>query len=83
MHVHVTQSDGEAKFWLEPAVEVALNQGRSPRQISDAFVLVQSHREEIIAAKAPGLKTRRASAPKKSPAPTRCFQSDLTGRLAW
>ena len=48
MHVHVTHSDGEAKFWLEPAIEIAVNQGLSPKQVSEALALVQSHREEII-----------------------------------
>ena len=48
MHVHVTHSDVEAKFWLEPAIEIAVNQGLSPKQVSEAFALVQSHREEII-----------------------------------
>jgi len=27
MHVHVYHADGEAKFWLEPAVEVVANYG--------------------------------------------------------
>ena len=48
MHVHVTPSDGEAKFWLEPAIEITVNQGLSPKRVSEAFALVQSHREEII-----------------------------------
>jgi len=25
MHVHVTSGDGEAKFWLEPDIELAKN----------------------------------------------------------
>jgi hypothetical protein len=27
MHVHVLSPDGEAKFWLEPVIELALNKG--------------------------------------------------------
>ena len=27
MHVHVAHTDGEAKFWLEPTIELAMNQG--------------------------------------------------------
>ena len=27
MHVHVYHANGEAKFWLEPTVEVAANYG--------------------------------------------------------
>jgi Domain of unknown function (DUF4160) len=48
MHVHVTHTDGEAKFWLEPEIEFALNQGLSNRQLAQALALVQSHREEIV-----------------------------------
>ncbi|HYR28699.1 MAG TPA: DUF4160 domain-containing protein, partial [Thermoanaerobaculia bacterium] len=27
MHVHVFSADGEAKFWLEPAIELAESKG--------------------------------------------------------
>lgn len=47
MHVHVTHTDGEAKFWLEPQIELALNQGLSQKQISEALALVHAHHEEI------------------------------------
>lgn len=47
MHVHVTHTDGEAKFWLEPSIEIALNQGLSQKQVGEALSLVHAHREEI------------------------------------
>lgn len=47
MHIHVTHTDGEAKFWLEPQIELAMNQGLSQRQIGEALSLVQLHYEEI------------------------------------
>jgi hypothetical protein len=47
MHVHVTHTCGEAKFWLEPQIELAMNQGLSKKQISEALLLVQDHFEEI------------------------------------
>jgi hypothetical protein len=47
MHVHVTHTDGEAKFWMEPTIELSLNQGLSQKQIAHALTLVQSHSEEI------------------------------------
>ncbi len=31
LHVHVTCADGEAKFWLEPALELTQNYGLSDR----------------------------------------------------
>jgi hypothetical protein len=48
MHIHVTHTDGEAKFWLEPQIELAMNQGLSKKQINEASLLVQDHYEEII-----------------------------------
>ena len=48
MHVHVTHADGEAKFWIEPEIEVAMNQGLSQKQVNDALALVRTHREEIV-----------------------------------
>lgn len=47
MHVHVTHTDGEAKFWLEPKIELALNQGLSQKQVNEALALVHTHHEEI------------------------------------
>ena len=47
MHVHVTHTDGEAKFWMTPNIEIAVNQGLSQKQLSDALALVHSHRKEI------------------------------------
>jgi len=47
MHVHVAHTDGEAKFWLEPQIELALNQGLSKKQINEVLLMVQDHYEEI------------------------------------
>lgn len=47
MHIHVSHTDGEAKFWLEPKVELAMNQGLSQKQIGEALDLVKHHFEEI------------------------------------
>ncbi len=44
MHVHVSCADGEAKFWLEPAVALAQNHGLSDRQIRDAQI--EAHLDE-------------------------------------
>jgi hypothetical protein len=46
MHVHVTCPDGEAKFWLEPAIGVAQNHGLSERQVKEAQALVEAHADE-------------------------------------
>lgn len=48
IHIHVAHTDGEAKFWLEPKIELAINQGLSSKQLSEALLLVQQHHEEIL-----------------------------------
>ena len=47
MHVHVSHTDGEAKFWLVPKIELASQQGLSPRQLSEALILITDHQKEI------------------------------------
>ncbi|NOT84378.1 MAG: DUF4160 domain-containing protein [Methylococcaceae bacterium] len=47
MHVHVLHSDGEAKFWLEPSIELAQNFGLSARELKEAEGLVRLHKQEI------------------------------------
>jgi hypothetical protein len=47
MHVHVQSASGEAKFWLEPEVEMAQNYGLNTRQINAALRLVKAHEDEI------------------------------------
>jgi hypothetical protein len=47
MHVHVQGQNGEAKFWLEPRIELALSAGLSRRDITEALRLVQEH-EHVI-----------------------------------
>ena len=49
-HVHVHHADGEAKFWLEPKVELARNHGMSSRRLTNALDLVRRHEREISAA---------------------------------
>ncbi|MDI1297768.1 DUF4160 domain-containing protein [Methylotenera sp.] len=48
IHIHVTHTDGEAKFWLKPAVELAMNEGLNSKQINEALTLVKSHEKEIL-----------------------------------
>jgi hypothetical protein len=47
MHIHVSHTDGEAKYWLEPEIELAMNQGLSQTQLREALSLVKEHQEEI------------------------------------
>jgi Domain of unknown function (DUF4160) len=47
MHVHVHATAGEAKFWLEPRIELARNYGLSMRQVNAALRLIQEHEDDI------------------------------------
>lgn len=46
-HVHVQHAEGEAKFWLEPAIEVEGNYGLKPRHLAEALELVEEHADEF------------------------------------
>lgn len=43
IHVHVAHPDGEAKFWLTPAVALAVNAGLSATQLKQAQAVVEAH----------------------------------------
>ena len=47
MHVHVYCSDGEAKFWVEPEVNLARNHGLSRAQIAELTKVVEDRKDEI------------------------------------
>lgn len=47
MHVHVTSAAGEAKYWLEPKIELALNYGLNARHLKVVEKLVIEHENEI------------------------------------
>lgn len=47
MHVHVSHSNGEAKFWLLPEIALAQNYGLSRQLLHEAEELVRDHEKEI------------------------------------
>jgi hypothetical protein len=49
-HVHVSCADGEAKFWLDPVVELARNYGLSQVQIGEMQKIVEDRKDELIRA---------------------------------
>jgi hypothetical protein len=49
-YVQVYCSDGEAKFWLEPAVSLAENSGLRPKQLREAQDIIEERRDEITGA---------------------------------
>ena len=50
MHIHVTSEDGEAKFWIEPIISLAVHYGLSPRQLREIQTIVEERKNEIIKA---------------------------------
>lgn len=49
MHVHVICGDGEAKFWLEPDLELAKNYRLSRQQLKQIEDIIEVHQDEFIA----------------------------------
>jgi hypothetical protein len=50
MHIHVYSPDGEAKFWMEPVIELAKNYGLSKKDLGATQTLIEEHADEIRAA---------------------------------
>jgi Domain of unknown function (DUF4160) len=46
-HVHVQHADGEAKFWIEPTVELFANYGLKLQQVAEAQKLIEEHIDDI------------------------------------
>ena len=47
MHVHVYCGDGEAKYWLEPEIELARNYRLSRAQLRQIEQLIEEHYDEL------------------------------------
>jgi hypothetical protein len=50
IHIHITREDGEAKFWIEPIVSLAVYHGLNPRKLNEIQRIVEDHKDEIIEA---------------------------------
>jgi hypothetical protein len=47
VHVHVEKDNVEAKFWLNPEVQVAYNDGYDARTLRELLGIVESNRDRI------------------------------------
>jgi hypothetical protein len=47
MHVHIISADGEAKFWLEPKIELARNFRLSAAQLKEIEGVIEAHADEF------------------------------------
>ncbi|WP_092116823.1 DUF4160 domain-containing protein [Desulfonatronum thiosulfatophilum] len=46
-HVHVRSPDGEAKFWLEPVIELAINHRFPQRELKELELIIEDKADEI------------------------------------
>jgi uncharacterized protein DUF4160 len=47
-HVHVYCGSGEAKFWLEPDIELAENSGLTRKQLAEVRGIINERKDEIV-----------------------------------
>ena len=50
IHVHVYCADGEAKFWLEPEIELARNHRLTRKQLKQSEQIIEERYDELIGA---------------------------------
>lgn len=50
IHIHMTCEDGEAKFWLEPLVSLAVYHGLNPKKLTEIQRIVEERKDEITEA---------------------------------
>ncbi len=46
-HIHVSHPTGEAKFWLDPDIELAANYGLTAQRVAKVVRLIEEHEDEI------------------------------------
>ena len=47
LHIHVQSADGEAKFWVEPRIELARNHGLSDQDLRRVEQVIEEREQEI------------------------------------
>ena len=47
MHIHVEKGDNDAKFWLEPTIELAENFGFNSKEIRKITKMVETYGNEF------------------------------------
>jgi hypothetical protein len=50
LHVHVHGTRGEAKFWIEPTLELAQNYGLTAKNVATAIRFIREHEDGIRSA---------------------------------
>jgi hypothetical protein len=47
VHIHVTCEHGEAKFWLQPIISLALYSKLSSQMLNEIQEIIEEHKDEI------------------------------------
>ena len=47
-HVHIQSGSGEAKFWMDPTIEIAHNYGLAEHEINEVQKIIEAHKQEIL-----------------------------------
>jgi Domain of unknown function (DUF4160) len=47
LHIHVQSAEGEAKFWIDPTIELARNYGLSPQDLRRVKRVIDEREQEI------------------------------------
>ena len=49
-HIHIYSPDGEAKFWIEPSVELSVHKGLKKSELKELEKIVEEKKDEITSA---------------------------------
>jgi len=49
-HIHIYSTDGEAKFWLKPHIELAKNYNFSKKQLNEIEKIIKNHYNDFVKA---------------------------------
>ena len=47
MHIHIFSPDGEAKFWIEPSLKLAVNKGLRETELKELENQIREHEQQI------------------------------------
>ena len=47
MHIHVFSPDGEAKYWMEPKIELEKNFGFKEAELSEIIKIIEEKKDDI------------------------------------
>jgi len=49
-HIHIQCQNGEAKFWLEPQIELAKNYKLSQKELNEVEKIIEEHYDDFVKA---------------------------------